>query len=176
MPKAFEYAITRIPAQTFDRGITSAKLGLPSYKSVLKQHRSYTQTLKSIGLKVVEHLEVLDLENVQIINAGTVPESFTSQIREYEPTHVLMVDAAHIEEEPGVSRVIPTQLICDGCLSTHKLPLTVLTNYLDKTLGAKVGLVGIQPLSILFGEEMNPELVKAAEEVADAIAKALLER
>lgn len=54
MPKAFEYAITRIPAQTFDRGITSAKLGLPSYKSVLKQHRSYTQTLKSIGLKVVE--------------------------------------------------------------------------------------------------------------------------
>ena len=130
----------------------------------------------AVGLKVVEHLEVLDLENVQIINAGTVPESFTSQIREYEPTHVLMVDAAHIEEEPGVSRVIPTQLICDVCLSTHKLPLTVLTNYLDKTLGAKVGLVGIQPLSILFGEEMNPELVKAAEEVADAIVKALLER
>jgi Ni,Fe-hydrogenase maturation factor len=72
--------------------------------------------------------------------------------------------------------VIPTQLICDVCLSTHKLPLTVLTNYLDKTLGAKVGLVGIQPLSILFGEEMNPELVKAAEEVADAIAKVLLDR
>ncbi|MGD8304631.1 MAG: hypothetical protein PVI55_19615, partial [Desulfobacterales bacterium] len=54
MPKAFEYAITRIPAQTFDRGITSAKLGPPSYESVLKQHRSYTETLKSIGLKVVE--------------------------------------------------------------------------------------------------------------------------
>ncbi|MGD8724041.1 MAG: arginine deiminase family protein [Desulfobacterales bacterium] len=54
MPKAFEYAITRIPAQTFDRGITSAKLGPPSYESVLKQHRSYTETLNSIGLKVVE--------------------------------------------------------------------------------------------------------------------------
>ncbi len=127
----------------------------------------------AVGLKVVEYLEEKGLENVQIINSGTVPESFTGKIREYMPTHVLMIDAAHIEEEPGVSRVIPTQMICDVCLSTHKLPLTVLTNYLDKTLGAKVGLVGIQPLSILFGEEMTPELVKAAKEVAEAIFKVL---
>ena len=81
----------------------------------------------AVGLKVVEHLSAIKLDDVQLINAGTVPESFTGQIREYSPTHVLMVDAAHIEEEPGASRVIPTQLICDVCLSTHKLPLTVLT-------------------------------------------------
>ena len=130
----------------------------------------------AVGLKVVEHLSEMKLDNVQLINAGTVPESFTGQIREYAPTHVLMVDAAHIEEEPGESRIIPTQLICDVCLSTHKLPLTVLTNYLDKTLGAKVGLVGIQPLSILFGEELSPQLVKAALDVAETINKALKER
>jgi dimethylargininase len=54
MLKDFEYAITRIPAQTFDRGLTTAKMGLPSYESVLKQHRAYTEALKSIGLKIVE--------------------------------------------------------------------------------------------------------------------------
>jgi dimethylargininase len=54
MPKPYEYAITRLPAQTFDRGITTAKLGPPSYESVLKQHRAYTEALKSIGLKVIE--------------------------------------------------------------------------------------------------------------------------
>lgn len=127
----------------------------------------------AVGLKVVEYLKKKDLKNVQIINTGTVPESFTGKIREYKPTHVLLIDAAHIEEDPGTSRLIPTEMICDVCLSTHKLPLTVLTNYLDKTLGAKVGLVGIQPLSILFGEEMSPELMKAAKDIAEKISKVL---
>jgi dimethylargininase len=54
MLKDFEYAITRIPAKTFDHGLTTAKMGLPSYESVLKQHRAYTEALKSIGLKIVE--------------------------------------------------------------------------------------------------------------------------
>jgi dimethylargininase len=54
MLKPYEFAITRLPAQTCDRGITTAKLGPPSYESVLKQHRAYTEALKSIGLKVVE--------------------------------------------------------------------------------------------------------------------------
>lgn len=54
MPKPFEYAITRLPAETFDRGLTSATLGPPSYASVLNQHSVYTNALKSIGLNVVE--------------------------------------------------------------------------------------------------------------------------
>ncbi|MGD8344449.1 MAG: arginine deiminase family protein [Desulfobacterales bacterium] len=54
MPTDFEYAITRIPAQTFDRGLTTAKMGLPSYESVLKQHRAYTEALMSIGFKIIE--------------------------------------------------------------------------------------------------------------------------
>lgn len=54
MSKAFDYAITRIPAETFDHGITTADLGTPSYETVLNQHRAYTQALKSIGLSVIE--------------------------------------------------------------------------------------------------------------------------
>jgi dimethylargininase len=54
MSANFTYAISRIPAKTFDRGMTTANLGAPNYKTVLKQHHAYVQTLKSIGLKVVE--------------------------------------------------------------------------------------------------------------------------
>ena len=54
MPKQFEYAITRQPAETFDRGMTTANLGSPSYERVFKQHRSYVHALKSLGLSVVE--------------------------------------------------------------------------------------------------------------------------
>ena len=54
MPKPFEYAITRVPAQTFARGLTTAKLGPPNYASVLKQHSAYINALESIGLNVIE--------------------------------------------------------------------------------------------------------------------------
>ncbi len=50
----YTYAITRTPAITFDRGITTADLGAPGYEQVLKQHRAYVEALKTIGLKVIE--------------------------------------------------------------------------------------------------------------------------
>ena len=53
MSAMFRYAITRIPAESFDRGITTANLGVPCYESALKQHRAYANALKSIGLTVI---------------------------------------------------------------------------------------------------------------------------
>jgi len=54
MSETFKYAITRTPAETFDRGITSANLGKPIYPRALEQHRAYVAALKSIGLEVIE--------------------------------------------------------------------------------------------------------------------------
>ena len=54
MLPAFKFAITRKPGKTFDRGITTSDLGAPSYDLALKQHTAYIDTLKSIGLDVIE--------------------------------------------------------------------------------------------------------------------------
>jgi dimethylargininase len=54
MQAMFKYAITRRPGKTFDRGITTSDLGMPDYELVLKQHAVYIDTLKSIGLDVIE--------------------------------------------------------------------------------------------------------------------------
>ena len=53
MSEAFKYAITRTPAETFARGITTANLGKPSYERVLIQHRAYVAALRSIGLNII---------------------------------------------------------------------------------------------------------------------------
>ena len=54
MTDMFKYAITRIPAHTFARGMTTANMGKPSYRDVMRQHRAYTEALQSIGLEVIE--------------------------------------------------------------------------------------------------------------------------
>jgi dimethylargininase len=47
----FTYAITRRPGKNFAQGVTTANIGPPSYALILEQHKSYVETLKSIGLK-----------------------------------------------------------------------------------------------------------------------------
>jgi len=47
-------AITRRPGKNFDKGLTTARFGKPNYELVLKQHASYVNALKVIGLKVIE--------------------------------------------------------------------------------------------------------------------------
>ena len=50
----FTYAITRRPGKNFALGLTTPNLDPPDYHLILQQHRSYVDTLKSIGLKIIE--------------------------------------------------------------------------------------------------------------------------
>lgn len=127
----------------------------------------------AVGLHVIKKLREHGMDNVLLLETQTVPESFTSVLRNFTPTHVLMIDAAHIDAEPGVTRIIPTQMISDVCISTHKLPLTVLADYIKETMCAEVALVGIQPTSIAFGTRITPKLKAAAHEVAEVIYKTI---
>ena len=54
MNNKFRYAITRRPDKNFDQGLTTADLGKPVYELILEQHISYVDTLKSLGLRVIE--------------------------------------------------------------------------------------------------------------------------
>jgi hydrogenase 3 maturation protease len=123
----------------------------------------------AVGLEIVGRLEEYPLRDVLLLKTETVPESFTSVLRKFNPTHILMIDAAHLGGEPGEAKIIPTQMICDVCVSTHKLPLTVLANYLS----SKVTLVGIQPRSIAFGTSITRELKAAATKIAATIYEAI---
>ena len=54
----FTHAITRKPAPNFTDGITTSDLGKPSLATMLQQHQAYVQTIRSLGLEVIE-LEAL---------------------------------------------------------------------------------------------------------------------
>ena len=50
----FAYALTRKPGRNFYQGLTTANLGPPNYELILKQHASYVDALKKIGVDVIE--------------------------------------------------------------------------------------------------------------------------
>ncbi|MHC4943012.1 MAG: dimethylarginine dimethylaminohydrolase family protein [Planctomycetota bacterium] len=50
----FQYAITRKPGENFADGLTRAEGGRPDHALMLKQHQAYVDTLKALGLEVIE--------------------------------------------------------------------------------------------------------------------------
>jgi len=129
----------------------------------------------AVGLRIIQNLQGKVPENVLLIECGMVPENYFGKIEEFKPTHVLMVDAAHLNMEAGASRLISTEEIAGTALSTHTLPLSFLAEMIKQNIGAEVMLIGVQPKNIEFREGLSPNLQKASREIADIIMSVLKE-
>ena len=94
-----------------------------------------------VGVKIVQDLRGKVSEKVYLIECETVPESFTQQIIDFGPTHILLIDAAILGLKPGDARLIkPEQLMMFPAFSTHILPLRIFCEYLGKVAKAKIAL------------------------------------
>ena len=128
-----------------------------------------------VGPKIIELLQEKPLENVLLINSETVPESFTSKVTGYEPTHVLLIDAANFRGMAGETKMITSAQIGGQAVSTHSLPLTIFINVIEHGLNLEVVLLGIQPITIDFYAPMTPELEAAAVYIANTLHQVLSE-
>ncbi len=125
------------------------------------------------GLRVLELLGGRVPENVLLLRTEIVPESYTGAIRDFNPSHVLLLDAANFDGEPGEARIIPRDMIANATVSTHSLPLHIFIDYVRRSICERVALLGIQGADISLGEGMTPEVEKGALLVADAIKDSL---
>ena len=127
-----------------------------------------------VGVKIVQNLQGKVFEKVYLIECETVPESFLQQITDFNPTHVLLLDAAILGLKPGNSRLINPELLTNfPAISTHMLPLRIFCEYLAKTTNAKIALLLIEPKKTDFGEGMTSEVEVAAEEITKTLLELL---
>jgi len=127
-----------------------------------------------VGVKIVQDLRNKVSERILLIECETVPESFIQQIIDFDPTHVLLIDAAILGLEPGDSRLTePAQLTNFPAFSTHMLPLRIFCEYLAKTTKAKIALLLIEPKKTDFGERLTSEIEASAREIAKTLLELL---
>jgi len=128
-----------------------------------------------VGDEIVKRLSGKVLEWVRLFNCEMVPENFLSEIQDFQPTHVLIIDAAELKAEPGEAQLISPEKITGIALSTHTISLSLLTGILREEVKAKIILLGIQPHSTSFSETLSPELQKTTKKIAKAISEAIKE-
>ena len=126
------------------------------------------------GVEVVKALKKkLKNSRVRLFECESVPEDFIEPITDFKPTHILLVDAALLGEKPGFLKLINPKEIEMIPISTHTLPLSILSEYLVEETGAKVALLAIQPKETGFGEGLTEELSEAVERTASMLAGVL---
>jgi hydrogenase 3 maturation protease len=119
-----------------------------------------------VGVKIVQGLKAKVPDRVMLIECETVPEAYLQHITEFEPTHVLLVDAAILALRPGESRLVePSKLADFHALSTHMLPLRLFCEYINASTKAKISLLLVQPGNTDFGEEMTDDVKVVAQEI-----------
>jgi hydrogenase 3 maturation protease len=125
----------------------------------------------AVGLEIIRTLQGKTSQNVYLLECETVPESFLSQIIDFSPTHVLLLDAALLGLKPGTMRFIRQEnLTFSSAISTHTLPLRIFCEYLTETIMTKIGLLLIEPNNTDFGEGLTPQVAVAAQEASKTLA------
>ena len=128
----------------------------------------------AVGSLVAEGLQ--GNENVLVVDCEDVPENFKSRILEFEPDAILMVDAVDFKGGAGDIHVFELGGESPATRTTHKISLKALAYSLKQETMAEIYLIGVQPKSIEFGDEMCAEVEGARKKVLDYLTTNLLSR
>jgi hydrogenase 3 maturation protease len=107
------------------------------------------------GLKQSAHLSVID--------AGYTPENIIDPAAKLCPQRIIFIDAADFAGLPGELRLIDAKHIPESSLSTHSVPLPVVSRILQEDTRADIYFIGIQPKSVEHKEGLSEEVSFAAD-------------
>jgi hydrogenase 3 maturation protease len=114
---------------------------------------------------------------VLLLKGDTAPENVTGQIKNFKPSHLLILDAADTGREPGhVDQVDPNSLSANLSATSHSLPIKMVINYIHHFAPCAVTIVGIQPKAIAFGLRITPAIRQSSRSLARMLAEVICGR
>ena len=109
--------------------------------------------------------ELGELKFFITLDVGTLPENFTKKIAEMHPSHIIILDAAMIDGEPGTINLVNPDAVDEVIFTTHHIPLSYTIQRLKAMCGAEVIIIGIKPKMLDTGMPMTPAVIEAGDKV-----------
>jgi len=127
------------------------------------------------GLKIAENLQTKVSNNVCVLECETVPENYLLDIQNFHPTHILLIDAALIDAQPGETKLVKATTIAGvSTFSSHGLPLRLFCEYITKLLpDVKISLLLIEPTNMDFGCELSPKVQTTVDMLTEILQRLL---
>jgi hydrogenase 3 maturation protease len=108
-----------------------------------------------------------------LLDGGDTPESRTGPLRAFRPELVILIDAARSGRRPGTIFRVDPDRISDEEVSTHRISLTMLVRYLEKSLETRVLFLGIEPAATEWQARVSPAVRISIRLLAEALVQSL---
>jgi len=97
-----------------------------------------------------------------VIVAGSSPDGWLRIVTDMKFDHLVFLDAVEFGAEPGSAVFLDSREIVTRYpqISTHKISLGVLANFIESNGVTKAWLLGVQPESLKQGHEISPTVRK----------------
>ena len=126
------------------------------------------------GSRVVQRIS--SAAGVSAIDAQEVPENYLRYVEDQGPNTIVFVDAVELNSAPGSVALLDDQRTVDYWPSTHRVPLSLLVDYLKRTTGARIFLIAIQPRETDFLQPMSAEVSSSVERIVALLNDVLATR
>jgi hydrogenase 3 maturation protease len=131
------------------------------------------------GILVVEKLakaiDTKEYPNVRFYDGQTAPENFCGVIRQFCPSHLIIIDAADVSKKPGSILHLDPEDIGGISFCTHMLPLKMMVEYLQRQTHTAATILGIQYKDVSFDSFMTSEVREAVDEISEIMERVIKE-
>ena len=109
---------------------------------------------------------ISDVPGLRAIDAQDVPENYVRQVAGESPDTVVLVDAVDLDSAPGSVAFLDKDEVAGYWPSTHRMPVSLLMDYLERETHARIFLIAIQPRHTAFMQPMSGEVHASVASIA----------
>lgn len=102
-------------------------------------------------------------------DAGEKPETAYDKALEVKPAKAVFFDAADMGFPAGTIQIVYEDTLSVRSMSTHKVPLPLITKLIREETGAEIVICGVQPASVEFMQKMDESVKESCETLAKII-------
>lgn len=117
------------------------------------------------GAGVYISRRIRETENISALTVEMSIENYIGKINSLQPDILVLIDCADMGEPPGTIKLLKLDEIKDFTTNTHNISLKKISEFFN----AQVFILGIQPLSVAFGEKISYIVARSAKNIIKQI-------
>ena len=117
------------------------------------------------GVGVVICRGIRDRENISTLTVEVSIENYIGKINSLEPGEIILLDCMELGEAPGTWKILRLDQVEDLTFNTHNISLGRLGDFFNYP----TYVLGIQPQTVNFGDQLSPPVQQAAETIIGII-------
>jgi len=100
-------------------------------------------------------------EHIRALNAEVSIENYIGKINAINPDILILIDSVSFNRKPGYWQLLPVERVFDFTTGTHNISLKKVSEFFK----ARVWILGIQPESVSFGEQISQVVIDSSDAI-----------